>query len=180
MVVLYDRDIWLLVLVFELVFAFLRFLILIFVFFVVLLSLTLFLLLLQLGLLLEFVYSLSLSDFVVADDPLSHVVVIGVDELAENPLFLLILFLKLLVKQLDLAYLCGELQEGGLVIAFVCPKGPQLVHELHVVGLHVSENDELLGIGKNLHLHQVKVTLQLVLNIFEGQELAIELLYLFE
>jgi hypothetical protein len=180
MVVLDDRDVRLLLLILELVFTLLLLFLLLFL---VLLPLLLFtfaflLFLINLRLLLEFVDALPLPDLVVVDDTLTHLVVVGVDELTQNLLLLLVLLLELLIQLLDLADLGRQLEvvalQGGLLRA----QSLQLLHQTHIVGLHVAENDELLRIGQDLHLHQVQITLQLVFGLLETLQLNVKLLHL--
>jgi hypothetical protein len=122
--------------------------------------------LLQFGLLLEFVDPLPLSDFVVADDPFPHFIIIWIHELSQDLLFLIVLLLKLFVEHFYLPDLGGELQEGGFEAALVGAVGFELFHELHVVGFHVAEDDELLGVGEYLHLDEGQIILELVFNAF--------------
>jgi len=46
--------------------------------------------------------------------------------------------------------------------------GGQLIHELHIVGLHISEDNEFLSISEDLHFDKVQIALKLVFYAFEG------------
>jgi hypothetical protein len=151
-VILNDCDIRFLVLVFELVLAFLLFFFFIFLFLFIFFALAFLLFLFKFSLLLQFADTFSLADFVVTDDAFAHFVIIGIDEFPQNLFLFIVLFLELFVEDLNLAYFGGQLEEAGLKSALVAAKSFELLHELHVIGLHVSEDDELLGVGKYFHL----------------------------
>lgn len=111
MIVLDDRDVRFFVLILKLILALVLIIVLLlFVFLLVFLPITLLLLLLYLCLFLQFVYPLALPNLVVPDDPLPHLVIIGVDELPEDLLFLLELPLHLFIEDLHLAYFSGEMK----------------------------------------------------------------------
>ena len=177
MVIFDDGDIRFLVLILKLILAIILtvfFLILILIL-LVRIALAFFLFLLQLCLFLQFADSLPLSDLVVTDDALPHLVILGIDELTQDLLLFFIFLFELLVENLDLADFCGELQEGGLKVVLVVAEGRQLLHQLHVVSLHVPENYEFLGEGQDLHLDQVQIALELVFYLLQGRQLSIEL-----
>ena len=180
MVVFDNGNVGLLVLVFKLVVAVVRFLFFLLLILILILIVALLLLLLYLGLLLQLADPLPLPDLVVADYPLPHLVIVRVHKFPQDFLLFLVLLLELLVEDLYLPDFCGQLQEGGLEVGLVCAVGPQLAHQLLVVGLHVPENDELLRVGQNLHFDKVEVALELVLDAFQGGQLLIELFDLVE
>jgi len=60
------------------------------------------------------------------------------------------------------------LEESRLEIVFFISVGGQLIHELHIVGLHISEDNEFLSISEDLHFDKVQIALKLVFYAFEG------------
>jgi hypothetical protein len=115
MVIFNDSYIWLLVLVLELFLALVRFFLLLLLLILVVASFLVFLLLFfELGLLLQLINSFPLPDFVVPNDALSHLIVIGVDELTQDLLLLFIFPFEFLIEDLDLADFGAELQVVGL------------------------------------------------------------------
>ena len=169
LVVIFNHgNVWLFVFILEFVFAFLFAFLFLLIFIFLIFILAFLLPLLHLCLLFELADALSFPYLVVADDSFPHFVIVGVDELPQDFLFLLIFLFELLVENLDLAYLGRELEEGRLQVVFLTAMNPQLLHQLLIESFHVPENDELLGIGQNLHLNQIQIALQLILHAAES------------
>lgn len=109
MVVLDHSNVWLFILVLELVLTFIGVLIFLVFIFLLFIFLAFFLLFFELRLLLQFVDSFALSDFVVANDAFPHLIVVGVDELPQYFFLLFVFFLELFVEDFYFCDFGGEL-----------------------------------------------------------------------
>lgn len=150
MVIFDHRDIRFLVFILKLIFRFLRlfflfFLLLAFLILIFLVLLLEFLFLLRL--LLQLIDPLPLPNLVILKYVFPHLIILRVDKLLKYLLLVLMFLLQLGQHTLDIF----DLVLQGLRIVDIplqlLAEGVELLHQIVVVRLHVSEDDELLGVG---------------------------------